>query len=68
MPAHEILRQIESAGYRVTGYRDAIGDEIGSLLITAENLSTGQRHTVTVSTKDESEALRQLADEVGMHL
>ena len=66
----DILRQIESAGYRVTGGRDAVGDgQDGPLLLSAVNEATGERHTVTVHTKGaegETEALRHLAEKVGI--
>lgn len=65
-----ILRRIESAGYRVTGCRDAIGDgQDGPLVVTAEHRETGERHTVSVDTKGsagEIEAFRRLAEKVGM--
>jgi len=67
-----ILRRIESAGYRVSGYRDAIGDgRDGPLVVTAEHRETGERHTVSVATKGsagEIKALRQLAEKVGIRL
>lgn len=63
-----IVRRIESVGYRVTEYRDAIGDgRDGPLTVTAEHCETGERHTVSVDTKGsagEIEALRQLADKL----
>jgi hypothetical protein len=59
-----ILRQMESAGYRVTGYRDVIGDgQEGPLVVTAEHRETGERQTVSVDTKGsagEIEAFRRL--------
>lgn len=62
------MRQIESAGYGVTGCRDAIGDgRDGPLVVTAEHRETGERHTVSVATKGsagEIKALRLLAEKV----
>ena len=72
LDSEAILRQIEAAGYRVTGCRDAIGDgQDGPLLATAENCATGERHTVTVlakGTDGETEAFRQLAAKIGIRL
>ena len=67
-----VLRRIESEGYRVTGFRDVIGDgQDGPLTVTAEHQETGDRHTVSVHMKGsagEVEALRQLAGKVGICL
>lgn len=67
-----ILRQIESAGYRVTGCRDVIGDgRDGPLVVTAENSETGERHTVMALAKGsdgEIEAVRKLAVKAGIQL
>jgi hypothetical protein len=66
----QILRQIELAGYRVTGWRDSVGDDQdGPLTVTALSTTTGQRHTVTVQTRGadgQAEALDQLAELVGV--
>jgi len=67
-----IVMQIEAAGYRVTGYRDAIGDgQDGSLFVTAEHCGTGERQSVCVNTRGsagEVEACRQLAAKLGIRL
>lgn len=67
-----VLRQIESAGYCVTGCRDAIGDgQDGPLVVTAQDRETGERHTVSVDKRGragEIQALRQLAGKVGIRL
>ena len=67
-----IVRRIESAGYRVTGCRDAIGDgRDGPIIVTAEHCETGERHVVSVDTKGsagEIEALRQLVENLGICL
>ncbi len=42
LKAEDILRQIESAGYQVTGGRESIGDgQDGPLRVTARNIETG---------------------------
>jgi len=68
----DILQGIESAGYRVAGGRESIGDgQDGPLIVTTENIATGQRHTVTVHTKGidgEGKALHQLAAMGGIAL
>jgi len=65
-----IISEIESAGYRVTGFREALErKESGQLVVTAEKLNTGERHTVRVFTpgaKGETEALQKLAAELGL--
>ena len=67
-----ILQKIESAGYTVSGGRDAMSyAEDAPLVVTARNDATGHRHTVMVHTKGaegEVEALRQLAEKVGVGL
>ena len=67
-----LVRQVESAGYRITGYRDAIGDgQDGPLVATAEHCETGKRHTVSTDvrgTAGEIEVLRQLAEIIGIRL
>ena len=68
----DILRRIESAGYRVTGYRDAIGDgQDGPLILTAVDAATGERYAVEVYTKEidgEIEALRKLGEKIGIRV
>ena len=65
-----IISEIESAGYRVTGFREALErGESGQLVVMAGKLNTGERHTVTVLTpgaEGETEALYKLAAEVGL--
>jgi hypothetical protein len=65
-----IISEIESAGYRVTGFREALErEESGQLVITAEKLNTGESHTVTVFTpgaEGETEALHKLAAKLGL--
>jgi hypothetical protein len=65
-----IISEIESAGYRVTGFREALErKESGQLFVTAEKLNTGECHTVTVFTpgaEGETEALQKLAAELGL--
>ena len=47
----DYLQRIESAGYRVTGARESIGDgRDGPLTVTAENVVTGDRYTATSQT------------------
>jgi len=68
----DYLQRIESAGYRVTGARESIGDgRDGPLTVTAENVVTGDRYTATSQTRGadgELEALQLLAAEVGIRL
>jgi hypothetical protein len=63
---------MESAGYRITGFQDAIGDgRDGPLVVTVEHRETGERHTVSVDTKGsagEIEAFRRPAEKVGLRL
>jgi D-tyrosyl-tRNA(Tyr) deacylase len=65
-----ILQKIVSAGYTVSGGRDAMSyAEDSPLVVTARNDAAGQRHTVTVHTRGdegEVEALRQLAEKIGI--
>ncbi len=73
MPAHErILRKIEAAGFTVSGFHDALDDPDGGLVtVCAKDRGTGAEHTVTVQTQGaqgEEEALRLLADKVGVIL
>jgi hypothetical protein len=67
-----IVRRMQSAGYRITGCRDAIGDgRDGPLVVTAEHSVTGKRHVVSVDTKGDAgeiEAVRQLAEQIGIRL
>ena len=67
-----IVSRIESAGYRVTGCRDAIGDgRDGPLIVTAAHGETGERYIVSVDMKGsagEIEAFRQLAEKLGISL
>ena len=69
---YSILQKIEAAGYVVSGGRDAMSyAEDSPLVVTARNDAAGQRHTVTVHTKGiegELEALRQLAEKIGIGL
>jgi len=64
------LQKIVSAGYTVSGGRDAMSDaEDSPLVVTSRNDAVGQRHTVTVHTKGaegEVEALQQLAEKIGL--
>jgi len=66
----DYIQRIESAGYRVTGVRESIGDgQDGPLIVTAENVATGDRHTVTSHMRGsdgELEALQLLAVKVGV--
>jgi len=56
----------------VTGGRESIGDgQDGPLVVTAENTTTGDRHTVTVHTRGadgKREALQRLAAKIGIGL
>ena len=68
----DYLQRIESAGYRVTGGRESIGDgRDGPLIVTAENIATGERHAITSHMRGadgELEALQLLAAKVGIRL
>ena len=68
----DILAKIVAAGYTVSGGRDAMSyAENSPLVVTARNDAAGHRHTVTVHTKGvegEVEALRQLAEKIGIGL
>lgn len=49
LKAEDILPEIQSAGYEVTGGREWIDDgRDGPLRVTARNIETGQRHTTIV--------------------
>ena len=67
-----ILMQIESAGYRVTGRPDVIGDGWdGPLVVTAEDSGTGERHTVTalaMAATEKAGDLQNLAEKAGIEL
>lgn len=72
MPNHEnILRKIEAAGFKVSGYHDAMDDRDGGpVTVCAKDQGTGAEHTVTVQTRGaqgEEEALRLLAAKVGVY-
>ena len=65
-----IINKIESAGHRVTAFRDAPeSGEYGQLVVTTENVNAGENPIVTVSSPDaegETEALHKLAPELGL--
>ena len=69
LPEH-LLRKIESAGYRVSGARDALGDgQDGPLTVIAQNEATGERYSVTMLQKGkegETKALQQLVEKIGL--
>ena len=48
LKGEDILREIESGGYQVTGGRESIGGgQDGPLRLTGRNIESGQRHTCT---------------------
>jgi hypothetical protein len=69
LPEH-LLRKIESAGYRVSGARDALGEgQDGPLTVIAQNEATGEKYTVTVTeqgAEGETKALQQLVEKIGL--
>ena len=64
--------RMESVGYCLTGFRDAIGDgQDGPLFVTPEFCDTGKRETVGVNTRgstEDIEACCQLAAKLRIQL
>lgn len=64
----QVHRQLEHAGYLVSGHRESLGEE-APLTVVAVDPQSGERYTVTVSTQGkegEYEALCLLADKLGV--